>query len=298
MATKQQRPRRAREIPSRTRADAAGKEGIPCVLVIAGLDPGGGAGLLADARAVARAGAFACAAATLLTIQSTSGMRAATAIARETLVSSCTEVVRHQRVRAIKVGALGSEENVRATGDLLAIHRDIPAIVDTVMMPTRGHVRLLEERAVRLLRERLLPRAALVTANAREAEVLTGLRVTRVDEARAAALELLRLGASAILVKGGHLGGPIATDVLAFARKPTPMVIELTAPRLRLARPIHGAGCTLASLVAGRLATLRGDYETDSVRALSKAVRWAKRIHRAELAKASDVGGDLDVLFA
>lgn len=270
--------------------------GAPCVLAIGGLDPGGGAGILADVRAVARTEAFGCAAAAVLTAQSTSGLRAAHPVPRTQLIAQCTEVLKHQRVRAFKVGALGSEENVRAVGNLLAIHRDRPAVVDTVMMPTRGRARLLEERALAALRDRLLPRAALVTANGPEAAALTNRRVTRLDEARDAALAILALGACAVLVKGGHLGGPHATDVLAVAQDGgDPRVIELAAPRLKIP-PIHGGGCTLASLVAGRLAVQYADYEAAPERTIADAVRWAKRVHHEALARAVDVGGDLRVL--
>ena len=260
---------------------------MACVLLVGGLDPGGGAGVLADARAVARAGAFGCAAVAVLTVQSTSGMRSATPVAARQLIAECTEVVKHQRVRSIKVGALGGADNVRAVGDFLAIHRDIPSVVDTPMLPTRGRARLLEEKAVRALRERVIPRSTLVTVNAPEAEALTGRRVTRIDEARDAAKAILALGAHAVLVKGGHLGGPRAVDVFATSER----TISLAAARLRV-KPFHGGGCALASLVAGRLASAEDPFD------LEPAVRWAKRIHHAALARATDVGGDLRVLFA
>jgi hydroxymethylpyrimidine/phosphomethylpyrimidine kinase len=260
---------------------------MPCVLLVGGLDPGGGAGVLADARAVARAGAFGCAAAAVLTVQSTSGMRAATPVGARELIAECTEVVEHQRVRAIKVGALGSDDNVRAVGDFLGIHRDLPAVVDTVMIPSRGRARLLEERAVGALRDRILPRATLVTVNTPEAEALTGLRVSRLDEARGAAQAILDLGANAVLVKGGHLGGARAVDVFATRDK----VVSLAAARLRV-KAFHGGGCALASLIAGRLAVSDDPFD------LEPAVRWAKRIHHAALARTTDVGGDLRVLFA
>lgn len=275
---------------------------VPCVLAIGGLDPGGGAGVLADARAIARAGAFACAAIALLTVQSTSGLRSATPTATKQLTLECMEVLRAQNIRAIKVGALGNEENVKAVGDLLAIHRDVPSIVDTVMLPTRGSGRLLEERGVAILRKHMLRHATLVTANVHEAEVLTGRRITRLDEARAAAISLLSLGSKAVLLKGGHLTGASAIDLLVLkpdekegrpsGRKltaPEPRVVEIEAPRLRLSRPVHGGGCSLASLIAGRLA-----HGVELV----EAVRWAKKLHHAALAKASNVGGDMRVLFA
>ncbi len=280
---------------------------IPCVLAIGGLDPGGGAGVLADARGIARAGAFASAAIAVLTVQSTSGMRTATAVGKRELIAECTEVVKNQRVRAIKVGALGSDENARAIADFLAIHRDLPAVVDTVMVPTRGRARLLEERAVTILRDRVLPRAVLVTVNAPEAEVLTGRRVTRLDEAHDAVLALLKLGAGAVLLKGGHLGGPRAVDLLVLApaaatradraqRQTAPRVIPLSAPRLTLA-PVHGGGCILASLIAGRLAMMDDAYRAEPSATLVSAVRWAKKLHHAALRRTRDVGGDLRVVI-
>ena len=264
--------------------------------------------MLADARAIARTGAFACASVAVLTVQSTSGMREATPVASSEIIAECTEVLKNQHVRAIKVGALGSEENVKAVGDFLAIHRAVPAVVDTVMMPTRGRARLLEERGVKKLRKRVLPYAALVTVNAPEAEVLTGMRVTRLDEARKAALKLLELGCRAVLLKGGHLGGPHAIDLLAIAprerkssrdlgKRPAPRVHELSASRLVLP-PFHGGGCVLASLIAGRLAMNDEAYRADPEAALEEAVRWAKKQHHAALLRARDVGGDLRILLA
>ena len=272
--------------PSRRRS----RRTLPCVLAIGGLDPGGGAGILADGRAIARAGAFACAAVSLLTVQSTSGVRSATPVATRELMAECMEVLKAQRVRAIKVGALGSDGNAKAIGDLLAIHRDVPSVVDTVMLPSRGRARLLEESAVSVLRDRVLRHATLVTANAPEAAVLTGSRVTRLDEARDAAVAILAFGTQAVLLKGGHLSGPDAIDVLALSPDGgrSTRIVEIREPRLRL-DPVHGGGCALASLIAGRLATGK---------AVLDAVRWAKRVHHAALLDPADVGGDMRVLFA
>jgi len=262
-----------------------------CALAIGGPDPGGGAGLAADLRGIAAGGAFGCAVIAVVTVQSTSGLRATTPIGAKDVLAQAREVLRYQRVRAIKTGALGSEANVRAVGELLGRHREIPAIVDPVMMPTRGRGRLLAERAIGALRTALLPRAALVMANVPEAEALTGKRVASVSEAHDAALALCKLGARAAIVKGGHLGGAQAIDVLAIAGD-TP-VLELRAKRLRLPA-IHGGGCIFAALVAGRIAADARAFD-DAV--LLDAIRWAKRVHRRALAAAWDVGGDMRVLI-
>ncbi len=262
---------------------------LSCALAVGGLDPGGGAGLAADLRAFAFAGVFGCAAAAVITIQSTAGLKSAKAVSPRDLEAQVAEVLRHQRVGAVKVGALGNEANVRAVVRSLARHPRVPVIVDTPMLPTRGRARLLSPRAVAVLKAELLARATLLTVNLAEAEVLVGERVRSVSEAHDAAAALVDLGARAVLVKGGHLGGPVATDVLALGGK----FFELRARRLALP-PVHGTGCALASLVAGRVARRTGADLDD--RALVAAVRWAKRVHHAALANAVDVGRGMRVL--
>jgi hydroxymethylpyrimidine/phosphomethylpyrimidine kinase len=269
-----------------------------CALAIGGLDPGGGAGLAADLRGIEAAGAFGCAVAAVVTVQSTSGLRSSFALKARDVLAQAREVVVHQRVRAIKTGALGSEANVRAVGELLAAHKAIPAIVDPVMLPTRGRGRLLAERAVGAMRSALLPRAALITANVPEAEALTGARVTNVSEAHDAALALCKLGARAALVKGGHMTGAQSVDVLVLREGVNGMsttAIELRAKRLRLP-PIHGGGCTFAALVAGHVAADAHDYEEEGADVVLDAVKWAKKLHHRMLAAARDVGGDTRVL--
>jgi hydroxymethylpyrimidine/phosphomethylpyrimidine kinase len=270
----------------------ADRRTLPCALAIGGLDPGGGAGLAADLRAVASAGAFGCAVAAVLTVQSTGGLRSVRALAAREVLAQAREVLDVQRVRALKTGALGSAANVRAVGDLLAQHASIPAVVDPVMSPTRGQGRLLATGALAALRESLIPRAALVTANAPEAEALTGAPVESMDDAREAARALCRMGTHAALVKAGHMRGGEAVDVLALA---SGAIVLLSAPRLRLA-PLHGGGCTLASLIAGRLACdPRRSARSLDARVVD-AVRWAKRVHHAALRDARDVGGAMRVL--
>jgi hydroxymethylpyrimidine/phosphomethylpyrimidine kinase len=261
---------------------------LPCALAIGGLDPGGGAGVVADLRAFAAAGAFGCAVVALLTVQSTGGLLGARPVPARQVTAQAREVMHNQRVRAVKVGALGSRENVRAIARLLAGVR-APVIIDTPMAPTRGRGRLLASRALSAIRDELLPRATLATVNLAEAQALLGERVGTVGEAHDAARMLTRTGARAVLVKGGHMGGPSAIDVLAVDGE----VVELRARRLALP-PIHGSGCTLASLVAGRLARL-DDPRLDR-NALVGAIRWAKRVHHAALARAVDVGRGMRVL--
>jgi hydroxymethylpyrimidine/phosphomethylpyrimidine kinase len=257
-------------------------------LTIAGLDPGGGAGIAADLRAFAAAGAFGCAVVALLTVQSTSGLVSSRPVPSRVVLAQAREVVHRQRVRAIKTGALGSVDNVRAVARWLRTQRLVAIVVDPVMLPSQGRGRLLSERALAALRDELLPRASLVTANAPEAEAILERRVTRIADARDAALAMCALGAGAALVKGGHLQGKLAVDVLAVGGR----VFELSAKRMALP-PLHGGGCVLASLIAGRLAV---DERGEPGPRMLRAVRWARVVHRAALARSWDVGGTSRVL--
>ena len=268
-----------------------------CALAIGGNDPGGGAGIAADLRAFAAAGAFGCAAVAVLTVQSTAGLRSARAVDARELGLQVREVVRHQRVGAVKTGALGSPANVRVVGAWAERCPRVPLVVDPVMLPTRGRAgaRLLARDALHLLRVELLARATLVTANAPEAAAIVGREVRTVAEAREAAVAICALGARAALVKGGHLDGRDAIDGLAFAG-PHGRIVERSAKRLRLG-PGNGGGCTLASLIAGRLALANLPARGPAFEAaILRAVRWAKRRHHTALARAIDVGGPMGVL--
>ncbi|MEO7111306.1 MAG: bifunctional hydroxymethylpyrimidine kinase/phosphomethylpyrimidine kinase, partial [Polyangiaceae bacterium] len=248
----------------------------------------------ADLRAFAIAGVFGCAAAAALTVQSTSGLKSVRAVSPDLVFQQAREVIHHQDVRSIKIGALGNGANVRKIAELLGIHREIPVILDPVMIPTRGGARLLARGALGSMRRDLIPRAALVTANAPEAEALTSMRVLDIESAKIAALAIVKLGARAALVKGGHLGltAQHAVDVLAIDGQ----TILLRAPRLKLPA-LHGGGCTLAALVAGRMAHDPRKFTRDSRSVIVDAVHWARLTHHKMLkTKLRDVGGVLRVL--
>ena len=252
-----------------------------CVLALGGLDPGGGAGIVADARAIAAAGAFACAVVTVQTVQSTRGLKRVVPVDAKLWTEQARVVLADQRVRAIKTGALGSAANVRAVAKLAP--KRVPLVVDPVMLPTKGRARLLDEDALGAMRRDLVPRATIVTANVAEAEALTTIAVEDLPSAHDAARAIVGMGARAALVKGGHMTGELAIDVLATRGG----VIGFHMPRLATKRKLHGAGCTFASLIAGRLA-MGDDVES--------AVAFAKRVHHAAIAAASDVGGGSLVL--
>jgi len=224
-----------------------------------------------------------------MTVQSTAGLRAVRALPPRELIVQISEVLSHQRVRAIKVGALGGRSNIRALGRLLGRHTDLSVIVDTPILPTRGRARLLSSRDLRILSDELLPLATLVTLNLPEVQALIGERVRSVGEAHDAARTLARTGVRAVLVKGGHMDGEASIDVLAIDGE----VVELRAKRLDIP-PTHGTGCTFASLVAGRLA-LAEPHPASSER-LVAAIRWAKRVHHGALGRVADVGDGMRVV--
>lgn len=256
-----------------------------CALTIAGLDPGGGAGILADMRAFQAAGVFGAAAIALTTVQSTHGLREAVATRSTLVAAQAREVLKHQRVTAIKIGALGSSANVRAVADVVRSYRALPMVLDPVMVPTRGHARLLDARALNAVKKHLLPLATVVTANVHEAEVLTGVRVTRLADARVAARALVAMGAKVAMVKGGHLSGRTCVDVIAYEGGEE---TELTSDRLALKANVHGSGCTLAALLCGRLA---------AGASMDVALLWAKNALFRALCELVDVGGPMRVLM-
>jgi hydroxymethylpyrimidine/phosphomethylpyrimidine kinase len=263
---------------------------VPCALSISGLDPGGGAGILADLRAFAAAGAWGCATVAVETVQSTAGLKKSLPRPPHEIVAQIRELFLHQNVRAIKIGALGTTANVRAvTAVVRKYGRAIPVIVDPVMGATlaRKGAPLLEADALGALRT-LLSLATLVTPNALEAEALLGMRVRTLTQARDAAQALVAAGARAALVKGGHLGGRQATDILVLGDRR----LELSAHRVRGVR-LHGTGCTLASLIAGKLAMHRSSVDDD---VLISAVRWAKKRLGKAIDRALSVGDGCLVL--
>jgi len=219
------------------------------VLIIAGSDPSGGAGIQADIKTVTALGGYAAAAITALTVQDTTGVKDVHGVASEVVAAQARAALEDIGADAVKIGMLGSRENARAVAELLAPYaNEIPIVIDPVLAATSGDA-LAEEGVARSLRERLFPLAALVTPNAPEAAALTGLEVSATDHLAPAGAMLLALGAKAALVKGGHLSDREVTDVLVTADGARPF----RSPRLDTTST-HGTGCTLASAVAVGLA--------------------------------------------
>jgi hydroxymethylpyrimidine/phosphomethylpyrimidine kinase len=220
------------------------------VLIVAGSDSSGGAGIQADVKAVTMLGGYAATAITALTAQNTLGVLGIEPVAPDFVGLQMEAVLVDIGADAIKIGMLGSAANVvivAATCRRLA--PSVPIVLDPVMV-AKGGARLLEPAAERALAGELLPMAALLTPNVPEAEALTGERVTDEESLLHVASRLLLLGPAAVLLKGGHLPGERVIDYLVTADG---TVERFESTRIQ-SRSTHGTGCTLASAVATGIA--------------------------------------------
>jgi hydroxymethylpyrimidine/phosphomethylpyrimidine kinase len=237
------------------------------VLVIAGSDSGGGAGIQGDIKTITALGGYAATAITAITVQNTTGVSRSHAVPPDIVADQINAVLSDIGADAIKTGMLVSAAVVRAVADALRNYAEIPLVVDTVMT-AKGATALLDEKGVDALRTFLFPMAALITPNIPEAERLTGRSITNPEDMVAAAEKLQRSGARAVLVKGGHLAGDTITDILVDESG----VYRFSAARLAN-QSTHGTGCALASAIATGLA--RGMTLPSAVELAREFVRGA-----------------------
>ncbi len=218
------------------------------VLIIAGSDSGGGAGIQADIKTVTALGGYAATAITAVTVQNTLGVTGVHPIPLAVIEAQGRAVLDDIGADAIKTGMLGDTATVEVVARLLDSAGGVPAVIDPVMV-AKGGANLLAASAVDAVREIMIPRAALLTPNAPEAEALTGLPVLTTDDLRRAGERLLGFGAKAVLMKGGHIAGERLVDVLMTPDGETAFEGERIDTR-----HTHGTGCTLASACAAGLA--------------------------------------------
>ncbi len=253
-----------------------------CVLTIAGSDSGGGAGIQADLKTFAAHRVHGLSALTALTAQHTRGVTAVHVPPVEFLHAQIDACFEDFDIGAVKLGMLANDEVINAVVEALQRHRPAYVVLDPVMVATSG-AKLLADSALDAMRTRLLPLASLITPNLPEAELLLGRAIADTDAMQAAAIELLALGARAVLLKGGHMGGvgPMV-DVFADAQG----LRMLTHDRLQL--EAHGTGCSLASAVAANLCLGHAMHE-----ACSAATDY---VHRALVMGYRPGQGDVVVL--
>ena len=221
---------------------------MPRVLTIAGSDSGGGAGIQADLKTMCALGCYGMTAITAVTYQNTEEVAGATLIAPEDVARQITLVLDDIGADAIKIGMLGGAAVVEAVAGALGRHAGVPLVLDPVMVSKSG-ARLLAPEASEALLRLLMPMAVVITPNAREAEVLTGMPIATEEDLLRAGGILLEQGARAALMKGGHLDSAEAVDWLV-----TPDHRERYArPRIDT-KNTHGTGCTYSSAIACFLA--------------------------------------------
>jgi hydroxymethylpyrimidine/phosphomethylpyrimidine kinase len=232
----------------------------PVVLTIAGFDPSSGAGVTADIKTIAAHGCYGVSCITAMTVQSTSGVKRVEAVDPALVTDTLQELVADLEIAAVHIGMLGTGKVAKAVADFLRpIGSDksrLPNIVLDPILKSSSGADLLDAPGTRILTERLVPLADVVTPNVDEAAMITGMkRVEELDEMKAAAARLHEMGASAVVVTGGHLEK--ATDLLSFATKRGIEQEVFKAERQR-SKSTHGTGCAFATAMACHLALDRG----------------------------------------
>ena len=226
----------------------------PVLLTIAGFDPSCGAGIAADLKTFAAHNCYGVAAITALTIQSTQGVKATQIISAATLRAQLDALAEDLHIAGVKIGMLGNRANAMAVAEFLDQSKIPNVVLDPVVRPSLGGVDLLDSSGVKFLAEELLKRAAVVTPNVPEAELLSGIEIKDAAAMEAAARKIVERGARAVVVKGGHMGKPV--DVLFDGVE----AVQLGGDHIHT-HNTHGSGCTLASAIAAQLACGRSLQE-------------------------------------
>ncbi len=219
------------------------------ILIIAGSDSGGGAGVQGDIKTVTCLKGYAATAITAITAQNTQGVFGIHDVPDDFIRKQITLVLEDIGADAFKTGMLHTISVIETVADTIAPYtQTIPLVLDPVMF-AKGGAALLQPDALETLKKRLIPMATLITPNLPEAEFLAGVSVRSVNDMQAVAERILQLGCKAVLLKGGHLEGDMVTDLLVSAHE----THVFTSPRLNSTHT-HGTGCTLASAIATGLA--------------------------------------------
>jgi len=254
------------------------------VLTIAGFDPSSGAGVTADIKTIAAHGCYGVACITAMTVQSTSGVRRVESGDPVLITETLEELAADMPIAAVHIGMLGSGKVVRAVVEFLdsrsgkAGSPRLPNVVLDPILKSSSGADLLDASGTKLLIEKFIPLANVITPNVDEAAVLTGLKVADLDEMRAAAGRLHEMGSAAVVITGGHLDKAI--DLLSFTTKHGVEQEVFKAERQR-SNSTHGTGCAFATAMACHLALDRG---------LAEAALLAKTYVTAAIAAGHPLG--------
>lgn len=237
-------------------------------LTIAGSDSGGGAGIQADLHTFSALGVYGASVITSITAQNTVEVTDIFHVPPTTIRAQFRTVMRDIGAQAVKSGMLSTCEIIETVAEEVRRHRIEKYVLDPVMISKSGD-RLLEADAVDTLVRKLIPLAAIVTPNLPEAECITNVPIRTIADMRRAADMILKMGANAVLIKGGHRSGP-ATDVYADRQG----FVELTSRRIRT-KNTHGTGCTLSAAIAAEMA--KGQSPLQATRTAKRYVTHALR---------------------
>lgn len=239
------------------------------VLTIAGSDSGGGAGIQADIKAISAMGCFASSAITAITAQNTLGVDAVHPVPLDILAAQIDAVLSDIGTDAIKIGMLHSVEVVSLVADKIERYGITNVVLDPVMVSTSGH-KLIEDNAIEIMKNRLIPLARVITPNLPEAEILSGYTITDQQEFPQIATLLSHNNSTSVLLKAGHLNGDTLTDYFYNAEDGSMTLL----PSKRVdTRNTHGTGCTLSSALAAALA--RGESLTEAAISAKRYIEQA-----------------------
>ena len=216
------------------------------VLIVAGSDSGGGAGIQADVKTVTMLGGYATTAITAITAQNTQGVFGVVGVDADFVKKQINVVLSDIGTDVIKTGMLYSAEIVEVIAEIARLNPQIPLVVDPVMVATSGDSLLDTRKAVEIMKEKVVPKATIVTPNIPEAEILTGRRIENVNDMDFAAQRIISMGAKSVLIKGGHSNSSDIFDV--FRTKYGDR--HIFATERIYTKNTHGTGCTLASAIA------------------------------------------------
>ena len=214
------------------------------ILIIAGSDSSGGAGIQADIKTITSLGSYAMTAITAVTSQNTTGVKSIVGIDPKEISKQILFTCRDIRPDAIKIGMLHSTSVIKSVISALKKIKASKIVLDPVMV-AKGGAKLINDRAIHTLKTHLIKRAFLITPNIPEAEVLTKIKIKNSKDMIKAANILLKLGAKNVLIKGGHLKSKVVQDILVSKKK-----IKIFKNKKFLTKNTHGTGCTLSSAIA------------------------------------------------
>tara|TARA_B110000444_G_scaffold245027_1_gene265066 strand:- start:233 stop:1045 length:813 start_codon:yes stop_codon:yes gene_type:complete len=214
------------------------------VLIIAGSDSSGGAGIQADIKTVTSLGSYAMTAITAITVQNTTGVKSIVPISPKEISNQIEFTSKDIKPNSIKIGMLHSKKVIEAIINSLKKIKVSKIVLDPVMV-AKGGTKLIDQEAIKTIKEKLISRVFLVTPNIPEAEILTNIRIKNLEDMMFAGYKIINLGAKNVLIKGGHLKSKKMYDILVSKNE-----IKIFTSKKHTTKNTHGTGCTLSSAIA------------------------------------------------